>query len=147
MNPPITERFAYVESSPTIGPVSALPYLPITLRLRDRDLRVPALVDSGSTLNVLPFGVGLQLGADWDRQTIQVALSGNLAASEARALVVVGQIGRLPPVRLAFAWTRNDRVPVILGQTNFFSEYEIRFCRNAWFFEVTPCSVRDSISD
>ena len=42
------------------------------------------------------------------------------------------------PVRLAFAWGGNDNVPLILGQTNFFLEFEVCFYRAALEFEVGP---------
>lgn len=133
-----TERFDYIEVDPSVGSASALPYAPITLQYGDRAIRVSGLVDSGATLNVLPYDVGLQLGAVWERQTVPVRLAGNMADAEARAIVVTGKIGRFAPVRLAFAWTHSDRVPVILGQTNFFMEFDIRFCRSQLFFELTP---------
>jgi hypothetical protein len=135
---PPTERFDYIEVDPSLGPASALPYASITLQYGDRTIRVSGLVDSGATLNVLPYDVGLQLGATWERQTVPVRLAGNMADAEARALVVTGKIGRFAPVRLAFAWTRSNRVPVILGQTNFFMEFDIRFCRSQLFFEIEP---------
>jgi len=131
-------RFDYIEADPSLGPASALPYAPIALQFGGREIRVSALVDSGATLNVLPYDVGLQLGAVWERQTVPVRLGGNIADSEARAIVVLGRIGRFAPVRLAFAWTRSNRVPVILGQTNFFMEFDIRFCRSQLFFEIKP---------
>jgi hypothetical protein len=98
------------------------------------------LVDSGAALNVLPFQVGLQLGADWDKQTTQLKLSGNLALSEARALILEGIVESFPPVRLAFAWTQNPNVPVILGQTNFFMEFDVSFFRSQSRFEIKPRS-------
>ena len=82
--------------------------------------------------------MGLQLGAVWERQTVPVRLAGNMADAEARAIVVAGTIGRFAPVRLAFAWTRSNRVPIILGQTNFFMEFDIRFCRSQLLFEIKP---------
>ena len=29
-----------------------------------------------------------------------------------------------------------NRIPVILGQTNFFLEFDVRFCRSQMFFEI-----------
>jgi hypothetical protein len=139
---PPAERFAYVEADPSLGSASALPYVLIDLQFGDREIRVSALVDSGSTLNVLPYDIGLQLGAVWERQTVPVRVGGNMADSEARAILVFGRIGRFAPVRLAFAWTRSNRVSVILGQTNFFMEFDIRFCRSQLFFEITPRGTR-----
>lgn len=137
-----TERFAFVEVDPSLGSASALPYVPITLRYGNHEVSVSGLVDSGATLNVLPYDLGLQLGAVWDRQTVPVPLAGNLSDSEARAIVLTGKIGPFAPVRLAFAWTQSNRVPVILGQVNFFMQFDVWFSRSRLFFEISP---QDSI--
>jgi hypothetical protein len=134
------KRFPYVEADPMLGPASALPYAPITLHLGDRSAHVSGLIDSGSTLNVLPFDVGIQLGAVWDEQSVPVRLGGNIVETEARGLVLFGQLEGFSPVRLAFAWSRSDRIPVILGQTNFFLEFDVRLCRSQMFFEIAPRS-------
>jgi hypothetical protein len=63
-----------------------------------------------------------------------------MAESEARGLVLTGQIEGFAPVRLAFAWSKSNRIPVILGQTNFFIEFDVRFCRSQMFFELAPRS-------
>ena len=89
-----------------------------------------ALLDTGSTVNVLPYDIGLQLGAIWDNQTVRLPLAGNLAKVEARGLFVQVQIGNLEPVRLAFAWVEASNVPLILGQTNFFREFDVCFERS-----------------
>ncbi len=44
----------------------------------------------------------------------------------------------LPTQKLAFAWTRTDNVPILLGQTNFFMEFDAFFSRSAMYFEVLP---------
>ena len=138
------QRFPYVEVDPILGAASSLPYAPITLQLGDRKVQVSGLIDSGSTLNVLPFDVGLRLGAVWEKQSVPVRLGGNMAESEARGLVLIGQIEEFPPVRLAFAWSQSNRIPVILGQTNFFLEFDVRFCRSQMFFEIAPRSSPDA---
>ena len=65
------QRFPYVEVDPILGAASSLPYAPITLQLGDRKVQVSGLIDSGSTLNVLPFDVGLQLSAVWEDQSAE----------------------------------------------------------------------------
>jgi hypothetical protein len=82
--------------------------------------------------------VGEQLGAIWEKQRTPVRLSGNRAACEARALIVSAVIGKLPEVRLAFAWARTDDVPTLLGQVNFFMEFDVCVYRSRWMFEVRP---------
>ena len=132
------QRFPYIEIDPSLGTASALPYAPITLEREGNVANVSALVDSGAALSVLPYDVGLQLGAVWEQQTIPVRLAGNFAVSDARAILVTATIGQFYPVRLAFAWTRNNQVPVILGQVNFFMEFDVCFFRSQLAFELKP---------
>jgi hypothetical protein len=39
-------------------------------------------------------------------------------------------------VELAFAWAKTDSVPVLLGQTSFFMEFDFFFSRSELFFDV-----------
>ena len=135
---PEAQRFPYVEIDPSLGAASALPYVPLALELDGNIISISALVDSGAALSVLPYDVGLQLGAVWEQQTIPVQLAGNLAESDARAILVTATIGQYAPVRLAFAWTRNNQVPAILGQVNFFMEFDVCFFRSQSAFEIKP---------
>lgn len=114
------EPFPYLQVDPTTGAASLSPYLPLEVRLVENRILTRGLVDRGSAINVLPHDVGLRLGAVWEHRTTTMQLTGNLAASEARVLVVSATIGKQPPVRLALAWTRTDSIPLILGQINFF---------------------------
>lgn len=132
------ERFPYVAMDATLGAASLLPWLPITLELQQTRVPVMGLVDTGATINVLPYDVGQQLGAVWDQQTIPIQLAGNLAQQEARAMVVSAVVGSFPPIRLAFAWTRSNAVPVLLGQVNFFMEFDVCLFRSGGYFEVKP---------
>ena len=43
-----------------------MPYIPLTLMLGDRSLEGTALLDTGASVNVLPYEIGLQLGAIWE---------------------------------------------------------------------------------
>lgn len=140
---PEPRRFPYVEVDPSLGIASALPYVPLHLESNGNTASVSALVDSGAALSVLPYDVGLQLGAVWEEQTVPVQLVGNLSESDARAIVVTAVIGPFAPVRLAFAWTRNNQVPVILGQVNFFMEFDVCFFRSQLAFEITPNAERN----
>lgn len=96
----------------------ALPTIPITLSHAGFSVCANALLDTGSAVNLLPYDIGLQLGAIWEEQTVRLPLAGNLASVEARGVFVYVQIGNLEPVRLAFAWAQSSQVPLILGQTN-----------------------------
>ena len=87
-------------------------------------------------MNVLPYSLGIALGADWDSSPPVFGLSGNLSTQEARGLVLSAVIGQFELVRLAFAWAQTDAVPIILGQMNFFLTFEVCFYRTQEFFEV-----------
>jgi hypothetical protein len=134
------ERFPYLQIDPAAGAASLSPYLPLELLLGEKRVSATGLVDSGAAVNVLPYGLGLRLDAIWEHQTTSVQLTGNLATSEARVLVVSAAVGKLPPVRLAFAWTQTDSTPIILGQINFFLEFDVCFFRSRHQFEVKPKS-------
>ncbi len=80
----------------------------------------------------------MQFGFDWAQETRSVALSGNLASVAARVVVLTAVVASFPPVRLAFAWAQTDAVSVILGQVNFFLEFDVCFFRSQGVFEVRP---------
>jgi len=56
-------RFAFTEVNPEFGALSTLPYLPLTLTYQKQSLNVSGLLDTGSSVNVLPYEMGLMLGA------------------------------------------------------------------------------------
>lgn len=135
-------RFPYAVAESDRSDASLLAYLPITLNHETRSVTVSGLLDTGSTVNVLPYTVGLQRGLVWEVQTTPVHLTGNLARLPARVVIVSGQVESFPPVQLAFAWTQSTDVPVILGQVNFFMEFDICFFRSQSVFEVRPIARR-----
>ena len=97
------QRYSFTERIDSFGRSVIMPYLPLTLTLGDRSLEVMALLDTGASINVLPYEIGLQLGAIWEDQTVSIPLSGNLGQSDSRGLVVSGVIAQFPPVLLGFA--------------------------------------------
>ena len=131
------QRFTFTEIVKPLGAASNLPYLPLTLSHQGTSLSVSGLLDTGATVNVLPYDIGKQLGAVWNQQTTPVHLTGNLARFEARVLIVTATVGEFAPVRLAFAWTQ-AKVPLILGQVNFFLEFDVCFFRSRKIFELEP---------
>jgi hypothetical protein len=133
------EQFRFVTRDPALGSASLAPMMPITLT-GNQSLAVTALLDTGAAVNVLPYGIGSQLGFLWDQQTTSVQLTGNLASIDARVVLVAGAVAQFPPVRLAFAWAKEDSIPVILGQVNFFMEFDVCFFRSRSLFEVRPRS-------
>jgi hypothetical protein len=131
------QQFPYVPRDQSLGTASLAPMLPLTVSGL-QSVPTSGLVDSGAAINVMPCTLGVHLGFDWDQQTKAVELSGNLASVEARVVVVTAVVGTFAPVRLAFAWARTDAVTVILGQVNFFMEFDVCFFRSRSLFEVRP---------
>lgn len=132
------QRYSFTERTDSLGRSVIMPYLPLILTLGDRSLEVMALLDTGASVNVLPYEIGVQIGAVWGNQTVSVPLSGNLARSDSRGLVMSGKIAQFSPVLLAFAWTEMRDTPVILGHMNFFAEFSVCFYRHELAFEVCP---------
>jgi hypothetical protein len=131
-------RFPYINIDPAHPGASRLPYVPLTLSNGPTSVLLSGLLDTGATVNVLPYPAGLQLGLIWEQQTTPIQLTGNLAQAPARAVVVSATIASLPLVRLAFAWTQLTHVPPILGQVNFFLEFDVCFFRAQSAFEIRP---------
>ena len=135
---PITPlRFPFVQRDPRGTSAGMSPVLPLTLH-SNRSFDVSGLLDTGSSLNVLPHQTGLDLGADWDRQKNVISLTGNLAQVEARILILSATVGNFAPVKLAFAWIKTNQAPLLLGQVNFFMEFNVCFFRDQSHFEVAP---------
>jgi hypothetical protein len=131
-------RFDYIP--PPNTPHILMPLLPLIFTIDGAISDGLALVDSGSTINVLPYSVGLSLGAVWENQSTQMQLTGNLSQFEARGLFVYIAIPSVTQdlfVRLLFAWTKADIARPILGQTNFFDEFDVCFFKSDTFFDVT----------
>ena len=133
-----SQQFSFTEGFDTFGVPDALPQLPLSLSYRESAIEVIALLDTGASVNVLPYSVGVQLGAIWDEQTTFVTLAGNLASIEARGLLISAQISNFSPVRLVFAWSLSDDVPLLLGRMNFFLEFDVCFYRSRLMFEIRP---------
>lgn len=131
-------RFPYTAVRNSLGEIAMRPILPVTLSYRGAANEAQGLWDTGADVNVLPYTLGISLGGDWDQARTGLRLSGNLAQYEARGILVNCTVGNLPPVQLAFAWTRAEHVPLLFGQVNFFAEFNVCFFRATNSFEVSP---------
>lgn len=131
-------RFPYSTTDPSQNEFDSLPRMPIILRREGRTVEAFGLVDSGATVNVMPYDLGLQLGATWDDSRAIIQLAGNLGSQPATPFFAMAQVGDFIPVQLAFAWTKSPNVSLILGQTNFFMEFDVCFYRSQMEFEVKP---------
>ncbi len=102
-------------------------------------LTTDGLLDTGASVSVLPYGTGIALGAVWPAErAAPLRLGGNLSGQEAHPLLLTVHVADFAPVHLAFAWTRAERIPLMLGQTNFFLEFDVCFYRSRLLFDVRP---------
>jgi len=113
-----------------------MPYAPIILSKNRLFAKAVALIDSGSEISVLPYGLGLQLGLVWESKQATISLGGALAGHPAMGVMLTATIPTLAPVELFFAWSAND-ARLILGQTNFFTEFHVCFLQDQGYFEIT----------
>jgi len=91
-------------------------------------------------MNAIPYSVGRELGANWSDQPVKLGLTGTLVHAEARVLFVRAKVAEFPSVELAFAWVKSEELPVILGQANFFAQFDVCFSRSRSMFEVGPAA-------
>lgn len=111
------------------------PMLPLTLRANGLQHEATALVDSGADVNVLPWSIGASLGLVWqpNKATIRVA---GIALGAAMPVLLSADFGEVRGATMAFAWCQTDSVPLVLGQTNFFMEFDICFFRSRGEFQI-----------
>jgi hypothetical protein len=133
---PDSERFNFSVAEQALGESGLMPFLPITLHHQSSATTTLGLLDTGATVNVMPYHIGVGLGAVWNQESATLKLSGNLARLEASPLLVSAVVGQFKPVRLAFAWVQTDEVPLILGQINFFMQFDVCFYRSQQAFEI-----------
>lgn len=67
-----SQRFPFVESRDVLGDIDAVPLLPLTLSYKKSAINVSGLLDTGASINVLPYSVGIQLGAVLEELTTSV---------------------------------------------------------------------------
>lgn len=132
------QRFPFIERYDSFGVPETAPCLPLTLSYRGYSQEVLGLLDTGASVNVLPYQIGLELGAVWEEQTLTLRLGGNLAAIEAKGIIISATVAQFSSVNLAFAWAKTNNVPVLLGQMNFFREFNVCFYGSQLCFDIFP---------
>ena len=129
-------RFPFLSPYSSQGQPVFMPFAPVRLKNKEISVNALALLDTGAMVNVLPYQLGIQLGCVWENQKVALKLGGNLASAEARAIFLDIAIEGLPSKQLAFAWSQSESAPLLLGQTNFFMEFDVFFSLSALFFDI-----------
>ena len=134
----MAKEYSYTAFEDLEGSAFVRPIIPMKLTLGGRSIDADALLDTGSDANVLPYQLGLELGLKWGDAAPFPGLSGNLSKSEARAIILDVSIDIFDPVRMIFVWIKADTARLLLGQVNFFREFNVCFYAPRGFFEVNP---------
>ena len=69
MTMPNAHRYPFIAADSALGEASFRPYLPLTLAYQGQTAVTAGLLDTGAAVNVLPFRIGVELGAIWQQQT------------------------------------------------------------------------------
>ena len=136
----LRKRFNFVEKSNSAGETSLVPYLTLTLSSQDASISTSGLLDTGASVNVLPYEIGVQLGLNWNDYNTSVTLAGNLAKFAANGIILSATIDQFAPATLVFAWTKAENIPLLLGRINFFQEFDVCFYGSQLVFEIAPKS-------
>lgn len=134
-------RFNFVEKFNSAGESSLVPYLPLTLSSPNTVISASGLLDTGASVNVLPYEMGIQLNLNWNDHNTSVILAGNLAKFPAKGVVLSATIAQFAPTTLVFAWTKAENIPLLLGRINFFQEFDVCFYGSQLAFEISPKST------
>lgn len=94
-----------------IDAFSMMPIIPLRLEHGVSEINTEALIDSGASVNVMPY----QIGLDWNACPVGTSLAGNLSAKETRLVVVQAFIADLSKVKLGFVWVKSDHSRLLLG--------------------------------
>lgn len=103
-------RFQYSTNHPSQDEFYSLPRIPLILRHNNERVEVVELVDSGATVSVLPYQIGIQLGLVWDDSKAIIRLAGSVGNQPAMPVFFMAEIGEFAPVRLVFSWAKSDSV-------------------------------------
>lgn len=130
-----SRRFSYTPHSQF--PVG-IPLVNIQLSHHAIAITIPAIVDSGAALNILPYDMGLSLDLNWHNQTNSLDLGGILTGTQAYAVLLQAEIEPFPSLKLAFAWINkpSTEVSTLLGHVNFFQEFDVYFYGHQKTFEI-----------
>lgn len=134
---PAGQRFHYSQKSVPGRPPVWIPLLPAQFTLQQPVVE-NALLDTGADINILPYSVGLRIGAVWKLAPKMPQIFGIMSQIECHAISIPVVIGHYPMISLAFAWADTDAIPLIFGQYNFFDEFDVCFFRSRREFELRP---------
>jgi hypothetical protein len=93
-----------------------------------------AIVDSGTSVNLLPYKIGLALGLEWDNPVFPNI--GKVRGHDCLGVILGLGLEGFEALPLRFAWSPESNIPLLLGQVNFFQHFRICFDAEEEFFTL-----------
>lgn len=82
-------RFGFAPTERGRG--SFMPVLRLELRNASKSVQIAGIIDTAAKVSVMPYHLGLALGAVWEAQRALGYLAGALSGSESRALALTAR--------------------------------------------------------
>ncbi len=133
-------RFPYVLKQGGSGPLDMLPIVPVSLSHSTISLDVMALIDSGASMSVLPYNVGLAFGMSWKLLPHSLYIGGAGGSVQAKRLDLTAVVAPFAPTSLTFAWVNTNSYPFVLGHANFLFKFDVFLSRRHSYFEIQPAT-------
>ncbi len=74
-----SESYPFLSFKNAWGEFILRPILPFEIYLDGKSVSINGLLDTGADVNILPYSVGLQIGANWSKCPILPSPTGNLS--------------------------------------------------------------------
>lgn len=114
------------------------PKLPVALFYGDKKQNMYALVDSGADLCLFNSAIGKLLGIDLESGPLK-PIGGISGGIMARMHTIQLQVQGIPErIEIVAGFTDSAGVSGLLGQADFFDNFQVSFERYRWEFDVTP---------
>lgn len=116
-----------------------VPHLPIRLSIQDRSIDMYALVDSGADASLFHASLAAKLGINLTSGLKHsfMGISGDKVEGYFHT-VRLQVIGMNESIEIAVAFTESPGVGALLGQADFFENYQVKFERYKKRMEINP---------
>lgn len=119
--------FRYKNVPRNNGTAAYSPSFPVTLKASS-SVTVPALVDSGADISVMPLEVAEIIGCDLSGPVDETfGIGGSARVKRTSVHVAVRKGHEHYSIRVPFCVLLDDAVPVLLGRAAFFDAFDITF--------------------
>lgn len=109
-------QFLYSASDASFQEFDNLPRLPLILQYENKAVEVVGLIDSGATVNVLPYQLGIELGAVWIEHNLAIGRK----PWQYSCPSCFGTHCRFSADKVGFCLDKGRKCPIDFGTNQFF---------------------------